>query len=176
MSDVETSKFLSFVLRHRPEAANITLDAGGWVAVDALLAGCAAAELPLSRERLEAVVAASDKRRFTIRDGMIRANQGHSVPVDLDLARVEPPEALWHGTVARFLDAILHEGLRPMRRHHVHLSANRETARQVGSRRGEPIVLRVDAAGMQADGHAFFVSENDVWLVDAVPPRHLVRE
>lgn len=173
MSNTKTSKFLSLVLRHQPSAANVTLDAGGWVDVEALLAGASAAGVEISRAELESVVAGSDKRRFVIRDGKIRANQGHSVPVDLGLERLDPPATLYHGTARRNLAAILAEGLSKRERHHVHLSADRETARRVGARHGEPVVLSVDAASMSADGVPFFRSENGVWLVERVPPTYL---
>ena len=175
MPDSSTSKFLSLVLRHKPEAANVVLDAGGWTSISDLLDGAAAAGVKISREKLEAIVARSDKRRFAIRDEMIRANQGHSVPVDLDLARADPPTVLYHGTVASSLDAILREGLIRMARHHVHLSADVDTARRVGSRRGQPVILQVNASEMATGGTAFFLSENGVWLVDAVPPAFLLR-
>ena len=175
MTDPSKSKFLSLALRHKPESASVTLDAGGWTPIDDLLSGAAAAGVRISRDELEAIVAGSDKRRFAIRDEMIRANQGHSVPVDLDLARADPPNVLYHGTVANSLDAILREGLTRMARHHVHLSTDVDTARRVGSRRGDPVILQVSAAEMAAGGTAFFLSENGVWLVDAVPPAFLLR-
>ncbi|SHF32361.1 RNA 2'-phosphotransferase [Streptoalloteichus hindustanus] len=174
---VRVSKRLSLVLRHRPETIGLTLDPAGWVAVDDLLAALASHGRPLSRERLDEVVANNDKRRFAY-DGTgrrIRANQGHTVPVDLGLAAVTPPPTLFHGTVERFLPAILREGLRPMRRQEVHLSTDRATAVQVGRRRGEPVVLRVDAAAMAAAGHEFRVSANGVWLTRSVPAAYLTR-
>ncbi|MCF6736610.1 RNA 2'-phosphotransferase [Blastococcus sp. KM273129] len=167
---VRTSKRLSFVLRHRPDSVGLTLDEAGWADVGRLLAA-----LGITRDELEHVVAANDKRRFAF-DGTgtrIRASQGHSVPVDLGYLPEPPPQELFHGTVERFLPAILLEGLRPGRRHAVHLSADVVTARAVGGRRGRPVVLRVDAAGMTADGAAFRRSANGVWLVDAVAPRYL---
>ena len=169
------SKFLSFVLRHKPEAAGLALDAGGWAEIDALLTGATSAGEPMTRAELEAVVATSDKQRYGIStDGRrVRANQGHSIDVDLGLAPVEPPATLYHGTVEKFLDAIRREGLRPMTRQHVHLSPDIETASKVGQRRGKPVILKIDAAAMHAAGHAFYVSANGVWLVDAVPPEHL---
>lgn len=118
-------------------------------------------------------MAVNDKRRFTVDGDRIRANQGHTVTVDLELPPAEPPAYLYHGTVARHLDAIRAEGLRPMFRHHVHLSPDRETATRVGARRGRPVVLSVDAGAMHHDGLVFHVSANGVWLTDAVPPRYL---
>jgi putative RNA 2'-phosphotransferase len=169
------SKFLSFVLRHKPQAIDITLDAEGWVAVDELLAAAARHGQPVTRQQLEEVVATNDKQRFSFSpDGQfIRANQGHSVEVDLGLVPIEPPELLYHGTVERFLDSIRANGLLRGKRHHVHLSGDRETAARVGQRRGRPVVLVVEAGRMHRDGHPFFRSENGVWLTETVPPKYL---
>jgi putative RNA 2'-phosphotransferase len=174
---VRVGKRLSYVLRHRPDSVGLALDEAGWVDVGALLTALAGAGLRLSRADLEHVVAADDKRRFAFdRTGRrIRASQGHSVPVALGYAPAVPPAELFHGTVERFLLPILAEGLRPGRRHAVHLSPDAGTAREVGARRGRPVVLRVDAGAMAADGFAFSRSANGVWLVDAVPPRFLTR-
>lgn len=173
--DHDISKFLSLVLRHAPQDIGLTLDAGGWAALDELIAR---APLPLTAERIAEVVAGSDKQRFALSpDGSrIRANQGHSIPVDLGLTPVEPPDSLYHGTAETTLDAILAEGLRPMTRNQVHLSPDAETARKVGMRHGKPVILRVASARMQAEGHSFFLSANGVWLTDAVPPRYLQRD
>ncbi|WP_347058844.1 RNA 2'-phosphotransferase [Blastococcus sp. HT6-30] len=170
MDVVRMSKRLSFVLRHRPDSVGLTLDDAGWADVGQLLAA-----LRISREQLELVVATNDKRRFAFdpTGTRIRASQGHSVAVDLGYGPEQPPEVLFHGTVERVLPAILAEGLRPGRRHAVHLSADVVTARAVGGRRGRPVVLRVDAAGMAAGGSSFSRSANGVWLVDTVPPQFL---
>ena len=168
-----SSKLLSLVLRHRPELIGIRLDAGGWVEVDELLAALAAFGKPMSRAQLERVVATSDKQRFALEGGRIRASQGHSVPVDLGLEPVEPPPLLFHGTPERNVAPILREGLRKGSRHHVHLSPDVPTALRVGARRGRPRVLEVDAAAMARDGHVFLRSANGVWLVDVVPPAYL---
>ncbi|MFC4496321.1 RNA 2'-phosphotransferase [Streptomyces ovatisporus] len=170
---VKISKFLSRHLRHEPQRIGITLDARGRVNVQELLQAAAAHGFPFSRAELEEVVATSDKQRFAIEDGLIGANQGHSVAVDLELPVLEPPARLYHGTVGRFLPAIRAEGLRAMNRHAVHLSPDRETATRVGARRGRPVVLTVEAAAMHRDGHRFQLSRNGVWLVEAVPPRYL---
>ncbi|WP_030806177.1 RNA 2'-phosphotransferase [Streptomyces sp. NRRL F-2799] len=170
---VKVSKYLSRHLRHQPERIGLTLDPAGWVEIDVLLAAAAAHGFPISRAELDHVVAVNDKRRFAVEGGRIRASQGHSVEVALGLPPATPPPYLYHGTVARSLDAIRAEGLRPMNRHHVHLSADRETATRVGARRGRPAVLAVDAGAMHRDGHVFHVSANGVWLTDAVPPRYL---
>ena len=173
--DLTVSRFLAYVLRHRPDAIGIELDGGGWVGVEELLAALSRHGRPLPRARLERVVAESDKRRYELADGRIRAAQGHSVAVDLGLAASEPPPVLYHGTVERFLGRILAEGLRPGSRTHVHLSPDTATARTVGARRGEPVVLAVDAAGMHAAGHRFFRAANGVWLTAAVPPGWISR-
>ncbi|WP_406861955.1 RNA 2'-phosphotransferase [Streptomyces sp. HUAS MG47] len=170
---VKVSKYLSKHLRHQPERIGLVLDAQGWTEIDALLRAAAAHGFPITRAELDHVVAANDKKRFAIEGTRIRASQGHTVEVDLDLPEAEPPAYLYHGTVARFLDAIRAEGLRPMARHHVHLSADRETATRVGARRGRPVVLSVDAGAMHRAGHVFHLSANGVWLTDAVPPRYL---
>lgn len=169
---VKASKFLSLVLRHQPERIGVTLDEGGWADVDALLAACAAHGRRLSRAELDHVVATNNKKRFGYsEDGRrIRANQGHTVEVDLGLAPAVPPDVLFHGTAAPTVPLILAEGLRPMARQDVHLSADRETAVRVGSRHGRPVVLAVDAAGLAATGHVFRVSANGVWLSGPVPP------
>ncbi|MEJ2855166.1 MULTISPECIES: RNA 2'-phosphotransferase [unclassified Saccharothrix] len=165
---IRLSKRMSKHLRHQPERLGLTLDAAGWVDLDEFVR-----KLGTTHEQVHEVVARNDKQRFTISNGRIRANQGHTVAVDLDLPVVEPPPVLYHGTVAKFLPDILHEGLRPMSRHDVHLSATIDTAVRVGSRRGKPVVLEVDAATMHADGHEFRVSANGVWLAASVPPRYL---
>ncbi|WP_175411294.1 RNA 2'-phosphotransferase [Streptomyces sp. TRM64462] len=172
---VKVSKYLSRHLRHQPESIGLVLDPHGWVAIDDLLRAMDRHGMRISRAELEHVVAVNDKRRFTIDadSDRIRANQGHTVEVDLDLPPAAPPAYLYHGTVARSLDAIRAEGLRPMSRHHVHLSPDRETATRVGARRGRPVVLAVDAAAMHRDGHVFHVSANGVWLTDAVPVAYL---
>lgn len=171
-SDIRFSRFLSLVLRHKPEAAGVTLDASGWTEIADLLRGAEAAGVALSPEALRRVVEGNDKQRFEIsRDGeRIRARQGHSVRVDLGLVPTTPLATLYHGTVGRALPAIRREGLRPMQRHHVHLSADPETAIRVGNRRGDAIILEVDAARLHASGTLFFVTGNGVWLTDRVPP------
>lgn len=166
------SKFLSYVLRHRPDSLDITLDDRGWVPVHTLLAQCAVQERPISLDELREVVETSPKQRFALSDDglLIRANQGHSVGVDLGYSQAQPPPILYHGTYREALAAIRREGLKRMRRHHVHMSRDEATARMVGGRRGAPVVLRVDAAAMHTAGHAFSKTPNDVWLVDCVPP------
>lgn len=169
------SKFLSQHLRHQPEKLGLTLAPGGWVAVAELLAACAAHGHPLTQAQLTEIVTGSDKQRFAFDASgqRLRAQQGHSVPVDLQLVPAVPPAVLYHGTVAAALPAIWREGLRPMGRHHVHLSPDEETARRVGNRRGPAVLLRIAAAGLHAAGGIFYQSGNGVWLVAAVPPAFL---
>lgn len=167
---IRISKRLSRHLRHDPAAIGLTLAPGGWVPVDTLLRA-----LSITRAQLDEVVEKNNKRRFAFDETgtRIRASQGHSVPVDLGLPDTPPPDVLYHGTVAASLDAIFREGLRPMNRHAVHLSATLDTARNVGARRGKPVILQIDAAAMSAAGHTFQLSANGVWLTATVPPPYL---
>ena len=173
--DVARSKRLSLVLRHRPDSVGISLDPNGWVDVGVLLAALARHGRALTREDLQRVVRSNDKQRIEldVEADRIRARQGHSVEVDLDLAPVAPPAVLFHGTPQRNLESIRSHGLDRRRRHHVHLSPDAETARRVGARRGDPVVLTVDAAAMAREGHLFWLTGNGVWLTDAVPSRFL---
>ncbi|MBI5942421.1 MAG: RNA 2'-phosphotransferase [Caulobacterales bacterium] len=175
MDKVRISKTLSFWLRHKPEAAGLSLSSDGWADIDAVLAALASEVPGCGWEELVMVVETSDKQRFELSGdaARIRARQGHSVDVDLDWPQTKPPERLYHGTVARFLDAILAEGLKPMARHHVHLSGDLETANKVAARRGQPVILVVEAAELSAAGRPFLLTSNGVWLVDHVPPEHL---
>ncbi|MBN9521915.1 RNA 2'-phosphotransferase [bacterium] len=172
---VRVSKFLSLHLRHQPADLGLTLEPGGWVPVADLLAGAACAGFRVTPDELIEIVRSSDKQRFAFdpTGTKIRANQGHSAKVDLQLEATEPPAELYHGTAAPALDAIRAEGLKKMARHHVHLSPDTATAARVGSRHGRLVVLSVDAAAMHDAGHVFFRSVNGVWLVDAVPPEYL---
>ena len=171
----QTSKFLSLVLRHAPERIGISLDAQGWTSVDALIAKANAAGVALDHATILEIVATSDKQRFTLSpDGTrIRAAQGHSVEVDLDLPPSMPPATLFHGTARANIDAIMAEGLKPGRRRHVHLSSNEETAHHVGMRHGAPVIFRVDTARMHTDGQIFWRADNGVWLTDSVAPIYL---
>ena len=176
MHDVRTSKFLSLILRHRPTAAGISLDAEGWADVDALLAGMARRGHALRFEDLVRVVETNDKRRYAFNEDRtrIRAVQGHSHPVDLGYAPTEPPEFLFHGTVARFIEPIRTQGLLPGTRQHVHLSPDRQTAEKVGRRRGEPVILTIGSRAMAAQRHLFFRADNGVWLTLHVPAEFIV--
>lgn len=171
MNTKALSKLLSLVLRHRPEVIGIELDAQGWTDVDALVQKLQSKMPGVDFDVLEEVVFTNDKQRFALNADQtkIRANQGHSVTVDLELRAVAPPELLYHGTVARFLDAIRMEGLKKGTRQHVHLSKDMETAVKVGSRRGKPVILTIQSREMTQAGYSFYCSENGVWLCDSVP-------
>jgi putative RNA 2'-phosphotransferase len=173
---VQISKFLSLVLRHQPEKIGMVLDEAGWVDVDVLLEAMARNGMALSAEELSVVVANSDKQRFRLsEDGkQIRANQGHSIPVELGYQPAVPPDVLYHGTPERFVASIRQQGLLKGQRHHVHLSADVASAEKVGERRGRPVVLAIDAAKMHREGSLFFVSDNGVWLTDHVPAMYLM--
>jgi putative RNA 2'-phosphotransferase len=172
---VRTSKLLSRILRHDPAAFGITLDSAGWVGVDTLLSALREHGYRISRKELQQLVATSDKQRFALDPATdrIRANQGHSVKVDLGLPPAVPPAQLYHGTPVRNVDSILRDGINRGSRHDVHLSADIETARRVGARRGRYAVLAVDARAMHQDGYQFSVSNNGVWLTRQVPARYL---
>jgi putative RNA 2'-phosphotransferase len=173
---VRLSKLVSLVLRHRPQDFGVTLDPAGWTDIAQLLAGLAAHGHPVTRDDLLAVVQTSDKQRFAVSaDGLrVRANQGHSVQVELQHAAAHPPDRLFHGTVARNLASIRKTGLSRGRRHHVHLSSLRPLAEIVGRRRGVPLILEVLAGRMAAAGHVFLLTPNGVWLTDRVPPEFLL--
>lgn len=174
---IRVSKYLAKYLRHSPDELGLTLRPGGWVSMDDLLVAAEDHGFPISYDELVECVETNDKKRFSFDESgdLIRANQGHSVEVDLQLEERQPPEVLYHGTVERFLRAILAEGLIKGRRHHVHLSKDVEAARKVGARRGKPEVLKVNAGDMHRDGHKFLISANGVWLTDAVPPGYVSR-
>lgn len=173
---VKISKFLSLVLRHKPESFGLSLDQHGWASIDMLLAAANRYGVPLSEELLAHVVSHNDKRRFTFsNDGLrIRANYGHSIPIDLSLAPIKPPEILFHGTATRFINAIRHEGLQGRKRLYVHLSPDEPTAMNVGKRHGKPVVLAVRALQMHEKGCRFYRSESGVWLTDSVPPEYII--
>lgn len=170
---VRISKLLSLALRHDPGALGLELDEAGFADVDLVLAGLAAKGEPIGRADLEEIVATSDKQRFALEGTRIRANQGHSVEIDLGLESRTPPELLYHGTVARFVESIRAEGLVRGERRHVHLSIDVRTAEIVGRRRGAPVVLKVLARAMHESGHVFYRSDGGVWLTEHVPPRFL---
>ena len=173
---VSTSRFLSLVLRHRPEIVGLQLDAEGWLEIKDLLAGATKRGRAITTDELREVVLSNDKKRFAIsEDGLrIRASQGHSVrSVSLDLNAIAPPDILYHGTVEKFIESIRRQGLIKRTRNHVHLSIDETTATKVGSRRGEPTILKIAASQMHRDGHEFFLSENGVWLTESVPTKFM---
>lgn len=169
------SKFLSLVLRHKPEEIGITMDANGWANVDELIAKCNLKNIVFDFDTLDEVVIASDKQRFAFNDDYtkIRANQGHTINVDMEFEPTKPADFLYHGTVEKFIDNIRLNGLKKMQRLHVHLSKDLETAIKVGSRRGKPIILKIDASKMHKDGYTFYLSKNDVWLCESVPAQYI---
>ncbi len=171
----ELSKFLSLVLRHRPEKIGIQLDQHGWVDVAELIEAVRGSGRDFDWETLSTVVRENDKQRFKFNEDetRIRASQGHSIPIDLNLTPKQPPAVLYHGTVAAALNAIRQTGLSARNRHHVHLSIDVATAIKVGQRRGKPVILTIDSGQMSADGHTFYQSDNDVWLTDEVPTAYI---
>ncbi|MBD1925695.1 RNA 2'-phosphotransferase [Trichocoleus sp. FACHB-90] len=172
---VKISKYLSYILRHNPGEIGLELALGGWISVDELLTACKKHRFPITRAELDEVVAQNDKKRFSYDSTgtLIRANQGHSVEINLQLEPAVPPDVLYHGTGHKSVESIMQNGLRKMSRHHVHLSLDIATAEAVGKRHGRPVVFAVDAAAMHKAGHEFYCSENGVWLVDSVSPEYL---
>lgn len=173
----QISKYMSLILRHRPEVIGITLDRHGWADVNELIAGIGREYPTLDRAMLEEIVRTDNKGRYSFSDDgtRIRANQGHSIPVDVELPETEPPHTLYHGTASRFTASIEAKGLLPQSRLYVHLSPDAATARAVGQRHGDPVVYLVDAARMRRDGHVFYLSVNGVWLTKTVPAQYLRR-
>ncbi len=174
MTDRETSKYISLILRHKPEVIGITLDEHGWADVKQLIAGVSRTH-PLTMAQLEEIVRTDSKQRYSFNEShtLIRANQGHSVPVDVELKKTQPPEILYHGTGEKYVPSILKEGLVPKSRLYVHLSADIPTALNVGQRHGKPAVFTVRAGQMVKDGYDFFLSVNGVWLTRRVPAEYL---
>ncbi|MEZ6190579.1 MAG: RNA 2'-phosphotransferase [Phycisphaerales bacterium] len=171
----EVSKSMSYVLRHRPDSIGIELGPNGWITVDELLQAFARNGKSYSRELIEQVVADNDKQRFEFSEdrSRIRARQGHSVEIDLGYEPAVPPDVLYHGTATRNLDSILEKGLSKGKRHHVHMSTDKQTMLAVAMRHGKPVLLEIDAKRMHQDGHEFFVTGNSVWLTDNVPTKYL---
>ncbi len=169
------SKFLSLVLRHQPEVINLTLDGNGWAEVDELMEKCARHERSFTLDELIEMVETNDKKRFIFNEDKtrIRANQGHSIDIDLALKPQQPPEFLYHGTAEANLASIFENGIEKRSRQHVHLSQNKETATKVGMRHGKPVILTIETAKMHEDGIPFYLSENNVWLTDFVDARYI---
>ena len=174
MSLKETSKYISLILRHKPETIGITLDEHGWANVDELIAGISKTHT-MNMQILEEIVSTDEKQRYSFNDDktLIRANQGHSVQVDVELKELEPPEILWHGTGEKFVASIDSSGLIPKSRLYVHLSKDKETAAVVGARHGKPVLYKVLSGKMYKDGYKFYLSENKVWLTKEVPLKYL---
>ncbi len=173
----KTSVFISLVLRHKPSAAGIELDEHGWAKVDELIKGVnSTGKYTLDMTKLEEIVRTDNKQRYSFNEDktLIRANQGHSIAVDVELKKCEPPEILYHGTAEKFVDSIMREGLKPKSRLYVHLSLDIETAVKVGSRHGKPFVFAVKSGEMHKNGFEFFLSENGVWLTKSVPTEFIV--
>ncbi len=175
MSEKEISKFISLILRHRPEVVGISLDKHGWADVEKLLTGMNKTGTSIDMQILEKIVAEDDKQRFSFNEDrtLIRADQGHSIPVDVELEKRIPPAILYHGTGEKYIASINEHGLIPKSRLYVHLSKDYETAVKVGSRHGKPVVYEVETGKMAADGYDFFLSVNGVWLVKSVPAEFL---
>ena len=181
MKNTDISKFLSFVLRHDPQSIQLDMDEQGWVSVQQLIDHAKAIRgISLDAEKISQIVASCAKQRFKLSEdcSQIKANQGHSIQVDLALQPQVPPDVLYHGTASRFLATIQVQGLKAMQRHHVHLTEKPETALAVGQRYGRPVLLKIDAASMQQQGFVFYCTDNQVWLTDAVPAQFIqvVRE
>ena len=172
----ELSKYMSLILRHKPEVIGITLDEHGWANVDELIAGIAKKN-EFNMEMLEEIVRTDSKQRYSFNEDktLIRANQGHSIPVDVELEEKLPPELLWHGTGEKFVASIDRQGLIPKSRLYVHLSKDEETAVAVGKRHGKPVIYHVKSGDMVADGYKFYLSRNGVWLTKEVPAKYLVK-
>ena len=176
MSDNDTSKYISLILRHKPETIGITLDEHGWANVSELIAGVNKTH-PLDTEILERIVAEDEKQRysFNVDKTLIRANQGHSIPVDVELEEVAPPDILYHGTGEKYTASIERQGLIPKSRLYVHLSGDIDTARKVGSRHGKPVIYEVKSGKMYREGIAIYKSVNGVWLTKFVDAKYLER-
>lgn len=177
MGTTETSKYISLILRHKPEVIGITLDEHGWANVEDLIAGVGKTH-PISRELLEEIVRTDSKQRYSFNEDatLIRANQGHSIPVDVELPAMEPPEILWHGTGEKYMESIDEKGLLPKSRLYVHLSADEDTARTVGKRHGKLVLYKVLSGKMARAGYSFYRSVNGVWLAKTVPVEYLEKQ
>lgn len=171
------SVFISLILRHKPDTIGIQLDEHGWANVDELIDGISKSGRKIDIEILEEIVRTDNKQRYSFNENktLIRANQGHSIPVDVELKEQQPPQILYHGTASRFLDSIIQDGLKSMSRLYVHLSSDMETAMKVGKRHGEPVVLKIQSEEMHKDGIKFYLSENGVWLTKSVDKKYITQ-
>ena len=179
MNVVKISKFLSLVLRHHPETIYLYMDKNGWVYIDELIQNAVRYKnIVLSYDLIKYIVDTNDKKRYIISDDgkKIRANQGHSIDVDLKLENKIPPDILYHGTASRFYDSIMKNGLKPMNRQYIHLSQDKETALIVGKRHGEPIILNIKSKLMHDEGYKYYLSDNNIWLVNSIPVKYIFTE
>jgi len=167
----DISKYLSYILRHKPESIDLKLDSNGWANIDEIIQKTEV--FPLTKEVIDDIVKNSPKQRFIIKGKQIRANQGHSINIDLNLTSTIPPNILYHGTAEKYVPSIIKGGLLPQKRQYVHLSTNQITAKEVGARHGKPILLNIDAKNMYKDGYSFYLSENGVYLTQAVPSQYI---
>ncbi len=176
MNIEKLSKFISLILRHKPEEVGITLDEHGWANVEDLINGINNSGRKIDKDVLEEIVRTDNKQRYSFNEDKtkIRANQGHSIPVVIDFKELEPPDTLYHGTATKSIEGIHARGIKPMSRLYVHLSKDFETAKQVGSRHGECVVLIINAKRMYKDGVKFYLSENGVWLTEYVDPKYIL--
>lgn len=176
MGITDTSRFISLILRHKPETIGITLDEHGWANVKDLIEGIKKIR-PFDMDMLEEIVRTDNKQRYSFNEDktLIRANQGHSISVDVELKKAVPPDILYHGTGEKYVSSIDKEGLLPKSRLYVHLSKDEDTAVNVGKRHGKPVVYKVDARKMQEDGFEFFLSVNGVWLTNEVPVKYIFK-
>lgn len=177
MTLTQTSRYISLILRHKPETIGITLDEHGWANVDELIAGVNRTH-PLTMELLKEIVRSDEKQRYSFNEDktLIRANQGHSIPVDVELPELEPPSILYHGTGQKYVESIDRQGLLPKSRLYVHFSTDKDTAVKVGKRHGVPVIYTIQAGKMFADGYLFYCSVNGVWLTKEVPIKYLTKQ
>lgn len=173
---VRQSKWLSLVLRHKPEKFGIELDAYGWTSIPSVIKAANATGIPMTRDSLKRVVDENNKKRFDMKGNKIRANQGHSIPVDLELEPEQPPETLWHGTARHLLASIMEHGILKGNRNFVHLSDDEITAITVGARHGVPVALSINTKAMHNHGYKFYLSENGIWMTDTVPVEYIDKE
>lgn len=175
--DIKLGKFISLILRHQPSVVGISLDENGWADVSELIAGINRSGRQIDLSILERIVAQNDKQRYCFNQDhtKIRANQGHSISVDIQLQQKKPPALLYHGTATAFLKSIAKDGIKKQSRQHVHLSKDKRTAVDVGIRHGIPAVLTIDAEKMSQDGYLFYLSQNGIWLCDYIPPNYIIK-
>ena len=175
MNEVKLSRYLSYLLRHNPDDANLNMDKNGWVLVDELIKNTSN---KFTKDNLEHIVLNDKKTRYSFNDDKtkIRANQGHSINVDVELEEAIPPDILYHGTADRFIISIMKEGIKSQTRKHVHLSKDKETALEVGLRHGNAVILQINTKEMIKDGIKFYLSKNGVWLTNYIESKYIVRE